>query len=69
MLGYDATEDAREALHSSSHAASPARWPKDEVTVQAAEQKALWGKEQNKAAKAAADVTPFFVLMPGTRPA
>lgn len=63
MLKCDATRETREALKSSTHPASPAWWPRDVVTVQAAEQRALWGKEQNKAAKAAADITTFFVLI------
>lgn len=69
MLGCDATGDARKALQSSTHPASPAQCPRDVVTVQAAEQRALWGEEQSKAAKAAGDITVFFVLMPGRRPA
>lgn len=36
---------------------------------QAAEQRALWGEEQRKAAKAAANIITFSVLRPGTRPA
>lgn len=64
MLKCDATREAREAMKSTlMHPASPAWWPRNVVPVQAAEQRALWGKEQNKAAKAAADIKTFFVLI------